>query len=153
MLFRSTSGGCAIQLTLEQPPDVWMRVDPHQIEQVLINLVQNAAESIERDGQIRLGARADTARLAGRARPVVVLEVSDTGKGIPPEVQKRLFDPFYSTKEDGTGLGLSIAARIVEQQGGALQYKTELNRGTTFGLVLPRAEQNSDENTTQDSTH
>jgi signal transduction histidine kinase len=143
----------SIHLTLESPPDVWIRVDPQQVEQALINLVQNAAESIGRDGDIRLCARADATRLAGRARPVVVLEVSDTGKGIPPEVQKRLFDPFFTTKEEGTGLGLSIAARIVEQQGGTLQYKTELNRGTTFAIVLPLAEHNSDEPTTEDSPH
>ncbi len=138
----------SIQLTLESPPDIWIRVDPHQVEQTLINLVQNAAESIESNGKICLGARADTARLVGRVRPVVVLEVSDTGKGIPPAIQKRLFDPFFTTKEEGTGLGLSIAARIVEQQGGALQYKTEINRGTTFGIVLPQAEPIPDEPTT-----
>jgi signal transduction histidine kinase len=143
----------SIQLTLESPPDVWIRVDPHQVEQALINLVQNAAESIERDGKICLCARTETARLGGRPCPVVVLEVSDTGKGIPLEVQKRLFDPFFTTKEEGTGLGLSIAARIVEQQGATLQYKTELNRGTTFGIVLPLAEPDEDEPTTQDFAH
>jgi signal transduction histidine kinase len=63
--------------------------------------------------------------------------VVDTGKGIPHEVQKRLFDPFYTTKATGTGLGLSIAARIVEQHNGALRYKTETGRGTTFGIALP----------------
>ena len=72
---------------------------------------------------------------------VVILEVADTGKGIPPEVEKRLFDPFFTTKEAGTGLGLSIAARIVEKHGGALQYQTQVNRGTAFGIVLPRAQQ------------
>jgi len=143
----------SIQLTLESPPDLWIRVDPHQVEQALINLVQNAAESIERDGQIRLCARADTARRARHPRRSVVLEVSDTGKGIPPEVQKRLFDPFFTTKEEGTGLGLSIAARIVEQQGGVLKYKTEMNRGTTFDIMLPQAQHDPDEPTTQDSTH
>jgi signal transduction histidine kinase len=51
--------------------------------------------------------------------------------------QQRLFDPFYSTKANGTGLGLSIAARIAEQHGGVLQYQTQLNRGTTFGIILP----------------
>ena len=70
---------------------------------------------------------------------VVILEVADTGKGIPPDVEKRLFDPFFTTKESGTGLGLSIAARIVENHGGALQYQTQVNRGTVFGIVLPRA--------------
>jgi signal transduction histidine kinase len=141
----------SIQLTLESPPDVWVRVDPQQVEQALINLVQNAAESIEREGKIRLCARAETVRLAGRARPAVALEVSDTGKGISPEVQKRLFDPFFTTKEEGTGLGLSIAVRIVEQQGGVLRYQTEINRGTTFGIVLPQAKPDLYEPTTQDS--
>jgi len=69
----------------------------------------------------------------------VILEVADTGKGIPPEVEKRLFDPFFSTKEGGTGLGLSIVARIVEKHGGVLQYQTCVGRGTTFGIVLPTA--------------
>ena len=54
-------------------------------------------------------------------------------------MQKRLFDPFFTTKDNGTGLGLSIAARIVEKHGGALQYQTRINRGTTFGIVLPEA--------------
>ncbi|HVV72689.1 MAG TPA: ATP-binding protein [Verrucomicrobiae bacterium] len=143
----------AIQLLLESPPDLWVRVDPQQIEQVLINLVQNAAESIEHDGVIRLRARKDVARLAGRYSSVVVLEVNDSGKGIPPEVQRRLFDPFFTTKEEGTGLGLSIAMRIVEQQGGALGYTTQLDRGTTFSVLLPEAEQHSDEGSTKDSTH
>ncbi len=140
----------AIQLLLESPPDVWVRVDPRQIEQVLINLVRNAAESIEHDGVIRLRARKDTARLGGRPRPVVLMEVSDTGKGIPLEVQKRLFDPFFTTKEEGTGLGLSIATRIVEQQGGTLHYTTQLGRGTTFSLLLPEAEHHADESATKD---
>jgi len=68
---------------------------------------------------------------------VVILEVADDGEGIPPEVERRLFDPFFTTKESGTGLGLSIAARIVQMHGGALQYQTQVSRGTTFGIVLP----------------
>ena len=89
--------------------------------------------------------------LAGHATPVVILDVIDTGKGIPLKVQERLFDPFFTTKEAGTGLGLSIAARLVEKNGGALQYQTEVNRGTTFGLVLPRVEK--DANEVPDFTH
>jgi signal transduction histidine kinase len=143
----------AIQLLLEAPPDLWVRVDPQQIEQVLINLAQNAAESIQRDGVIRLRARKDVARFGGRSGPAVVLEVIDTGKGIPLEVQKRLFDPFFTTKEEGTGLGLSIAMRIVEQQGGALQFTTQPGRGTTFSLLLPEAEHHSNESSTKDTNH
>jgi signal transduction histidine kinase len=106
---------------------------------VLINLIQNAADSIGHDGTITLRARLDSKRLTDHLTDVVVLEVTDTGRGIPPEVQKRLFDPFFSTKDSGTGLGLPIAARIVEKHGGALQYQTQVNHGTTFGIVLPRA--------------
>jgi signal transduction histidine kinase len=106
----------------------------------LINLVQNAAESIDHNGQITLRARSGTFRFNGHHQLAVILETQDNGKGIPPDVQKRLFDPFFSTKESGTGLGLSIAARIVEKHGGALEFQTQVNRGTTFGIVLPVVE-------------
>lgn len=129
----------SIRLNLESVPDIWVRVDPHQIEQVLINLIRNAAESIERDGTITLRVRTGTARLTGRKCPVVMLEVSDTGRGIPPEVRKRMFDPFFTTKEEGTGLGLVIASRIIEKHNGTMQCRSESNRGTTFTIMLPHA--------------
>jgi signal transduction histidine kinase len=128
-----------IQLVREDSVSATVRVDAHQIQQVLINLIQNAAESICRDGTVTLRVRTGTKRLLERLSEAVILEVSDTGKGISPEVEKRLFDPFFTTKDTGTGLGLSIAARIVEKHGGALQYQTQINRGTTFGIVLPKA--------------
>jgi len=105
---------------------------------VLINLVRNAIDAIAGAGTVTLRARAARASLGGRETDAVVLEVSDTGNGIPSEVEKRLFDPFFSTKETGTGLGLPIAARIVEKHGGILQYQTRPGHGTTFGVVLPR---------------
>src|ERR1035438_637959 len=114
-----------------------MRADPHQIEQVLINLVQNAAESMEGGGTITLRARVGKARLNGSTKPAVMLEVSDTGKGVPPEVKRRMFDPFFTTKEEGTGLGLAISLRIVEKHGGTLECRSEVNRGTTFAILLP----------------
>ncbi len=134
-----------IHLALEDSTDACIRVDLQQIQQVLINLIQNAADSISHDGTVTLRIRTATKRLADRLGEVVILEVSDTGKGIPPQVEKRLFDPFFTTKDAGTGLGLSIAARIVEKHGGALQYQTQINRGTTFGIVLPRALRTTDE--------
>lgn len=137
-LFSAQLAKASIGLNLESVPDVWVRVDPHQIEQVLINLIRNAAESIERDGTITLRVRAGTARLTGRTRPAVMLEVSDTGKGIPLEAQKRMFDPFFTTKEEGTGLGLVIASRIIEKHNGALEFRSEANRGTTFTILLPQ---------------
>jgi signal transduction histidine kinase len=126
-----------IRLALEGSPLAQVRIDSDQIKQVLINLIQNAADSIGQNGTITLRVRVEAKQLSERTAKVVILEVADTGKGIPPEVQKRLFDPFFTTKESGTGLGLSIAARIVEKHGGALQYQTLVNHGTTFGIVLP----------------
>ncbi|HLX69207.1 MAG TPA: ATP-binding protein [Verrucomicrobiae bacterium] len=126
-----------IQFNVQSPAPMSINMDAEQIKQVLINLVQNAADSIVGGGTITLSAREDRKRLVNGETNVVILEVADTGRGIPPEVQKRLFDPFFTTKESGTGLGLSIAARIVQNHGGALQYQTQVNHGTTFGIVLP----------------
>lgn len=127
-----------IQLVVEPSPPLRIRADAAQIKQVLINLVQNAADSIGQDGTIRLRSLAARKHIANKDTDVAILEVADSGKGISSEVQKRLFDPFFTTKDTGTGLGLSIAAGIVQKHGGALQYQTHVNHGTTFGIVLPR---------------
>jgi signal transduction histidine kinase len=128
-----------IQLVLEASAPMRIHVDAAQIKQVLINLVQNAADAIGRNGKVTLRARHDRKRLANGETDVVILEVADTGKGISSEVQKRLFDPFFTTKDTGTGLGLPIASGIVQKHGGLLQYQTQVNYGTTFGIVLPQA--------------
>jgi len=126
-----------IKLNLGEVMTAQIRIDPQQIKQVLINLVQNAADSIGKNGTVTLRARLDEKRINDRHTDVVILEVNDTGKGIPPEAEKRLFDPFFTTKDSGTGLGLPIAARIVEKHQGALQYQTQADHGTTFGIILP----------------
>jgi signal transduction histidine kinase len=135
----------AIELKLENDFEkaILMYADAQQVKQVLINLVQNSAESIGRNGTITLRARREIAELDSRARPVAILSVSDTGNGIPPEVEARLFDPFFTTKEGGTGLGLAVSARIVEKHGGLLRYETEVNHGTTFEVVLPAVEEDA----------
>ena len=125
----------SVELAVDGAVETAIEADAHQIKQVLINLVRNAAESIGGSGTVTLRAR--ESRLMPGGRPAVALEVEDTGKGIPPDVQKRLFDPFFTTKPSGTGLGLSIAARIVEKHGGALEFQTQPGRGTTFRIVLP----------------
>jgi two-component system sensor histidine kinase AtoS len=101
--------------------------------------VQNAADSIEQNGTVKLRARRDRKRITNEETNVVILEVADNGKGITPEIEKRLFDPFFTTKDTGTGLGLSIAASIIQKHGGTLQYQTQVHHGTTFGIVLPQA--------------
>jgi signal transduction histidine kinase len=126
-----------VRIVLDVTTPRTIRADRTQMQQVLINLIQNAADSIRGRGTITLRGAEGVSRLAGQSRTTVVLEVNDTGQGIPVEAQKRLFDPFFSTKEGGTGLGLAIAVRIVENHGGLIQYQTQLNRGTTFQVVLP----------------
>ena len=130
----------SVHLLLEPGEEILVAMDVALIKQVLINLVRNATEAIEGKGTVTLRVRTDRVTLHGIERAVAILEVADTGKGIPPQVEKRLFDPFFTTKEAGTGLGLSIAMRIVDKCGGALQYQTQVGRGTTFGIVLPRSE-------------
>ncbi len=127
-----------VQLVVESNTELHIRADSGHLKQVLINLVRNGAEAIDGTGTVTLRSRAARAPVAGGEADAVILEVSDTGKGIPSEVEKRLFDPFFSTKETGTGLGLPIAARIIERHGGTLQYQTRPGHGTTFGVVLPR---------------
>jgi len=127
----------SVSLSIEGATETQVMADPEQLKQVLINLIKNASESMPGGGKITLRSVDDTLALGGASRKVVVMEVADTGTGIPAEIQERLFDPFFTTKEAGTGLGLSIAARIVEQHGGALRFQSAVNHGTTFGLVLP----------------
>ena len=112
-----------IRIVLEPSAPARIRVDPAQIKQVLVNLVQNAADSIGHDGTVKLRARQTRKRITNVEINVVILEVADSGKGITAETEKRLFDPFFTTKENGTGLGLSIASAIVEKHGGALQAR------------------------------
>jgi signal transduction histidine kinase len=134
---KSEMDQAAIDLKLDISQPAWVVADTHQLKQVLINLIQNSAESIGKNGVITLGLKIGTATFAGKVRPATILAVVDTGQGIPKEVQRRLFDPFFTTKQGGTGLGLAIAARIIENHGGLLRYRTEVNRGTTFEIVLP----------------
>ncbi|MCX6922137.1 MAG: ATP-binding protein [Verrucomicrobia bacterium] len=126
-----------ITLKVDSASPVWVNADHQQIKQVLINLVQNAADSIQHDGTITLSAQTKVEAFDGHYRPVAILSVADSGSGISPEVEKRLFDPFFTTKESGTGLGLVISARIVANHGGFMRYQTKLNHGTTFEIVLP----------------
>ena len=128
----------SVQLVRSPTQEAWAQADSQKLKQVLINLIQNAGQSIEGEGTVSLRVRLTSQELLGRSTDAVAIEVTDTGKGMPPEVVKRLFDPFFTTKEDGTGLGLPIAARIVELHGGVIEYETQPQHGTTFRIVLPR---------------
>jgi signal transduction histidine kinase len=106
-----------------------VRVDPMQLEQVILEIVSNALDAMPAGG--RLGIRAF---VAGRE---VVVEVSDTGGGIPAEVLPSVCEPFFTTRQEGTGLGLAIAKRYVEQNGGRLEIASRPGEGTTVRLLLP----------------
>ncbi len=111
--------------------DLVAKVDEPKLRQVLINLIQNAAESMEHGGEITLRASAFTENGG------VILAVQDNGPGISEANQRRIFDPFFTTKFGGTGLGLAISRSIVEQHGGTLQVQSEPGEGTTFYILLP----------------
>lgn len=139
-LLQSDLAAKSVALKLDLRTNEAVRVDPSKMKQVLINLVQNGAESMAAGGTVTLCSRLDKEMLNGHLASVVVIDVADSGLGISPEAQKRLFDPFFTTKEAGTGLGLPIAARIVEKHGGVIQVQTQPQRGTTFSIVLPSAQ-------------
>jgi signal transduction histidine kinase len=129
--------GHEAQLKLESDGELQAQFDPAMMKQVLINLIRNAAESLNGDGVITLRTRSSFLPFAAKRSPAVAIDVEDNGAGIPPEVQQRLFDPFFTTKASGTGLGLAIAERIVDRHGGTLEYRTAPQRGTTFTITLP----------------
>ncbi|MBW2061417.1 MAG: MCP four helix bundle domain-containing protein [Deltaproteobacteria bacterium] len=112
-------------------------VDPDQMKEVLINLVENALEAMVSGGHIRIEEEEQIIESLGKT---VVIKVRDNGPGIPQSVQDSVFEPFFSTKEEGTGLGLSIATRIVEEHGGWLDLSSEEGEGTTFIITLPLKE-------------
>ena len=131
-----------------------VNVDPGQLEQVLLNLAVNARDAMAGGGSLRiltanieLGT-GDTDRLLSAAPgSYVLLSVSDNGSGMSEEVQKRVFEPFYTTKPlgKGTGLGLSTVYGIVKQLSGDVSIRSDLGAGTTFHVYLPRLDQEAQE--------
>ena len=131
------------------PPDLWPVLgNATQLHQVLLNLCVNARDAMPGGGQLTLAAdnvEVSTEEAKGIPEaapgPHVMLLVSDTGTGIPPELLPRIFQPFFTTKGPGkgTGLGLSTIARIVRNHGGFVTVKSEVGAGTTFESYFPRA--------------
>jgi PAS domain S-box-containing protein len=139
-----------VRLTSTLGPELWaVRADPGQVEQVLMNLAVNARDAMPQGGRLTIETRNveldesyARAHPDARAGPHVLLSVTDTGSGMPPDVKARIFEPFFTTKGPGkgTGLGLATVYGIVKQSGGHVAVSSEVGVGTTFQVYLPRAE-------------
>jgi len=130
MLARQQVLSRPIKIELQKAPDLTeVEHDSDQIHQVLLNLLLNAVQAIERTGTVtvEIGSRDDYASVV----------VSDTGRGISPQNLPNIFRPFYTTKGDGTGLGLSLAHRIVEDHHGRIEVSSLVGKGSTFTILLP----------------
>ncbi|HOI96694.1 MAG TPA: PAS domain S-box protein [Syntrophobacter fumaroxidans] len=119
-----------IQLKKDLSADrIMVHGDPNQLEQVFLNLLDNAIGALRHSGTVTISSvrEKDTARVV----------VEDDGPGIPEELQERIFDPFFTTKPDGTGLGLPICRNIIREHGGMLTLHSSTSRGTRFIVELP----------------
>jgi two-component system sensor histidine kinase HydH len=119
-----------IQITKNIASDLpRLLIDPDRLTQVLLNLYINAIQAMSEGGNLLVQAE--------KKGPNLIIDVSDTGTGIPVENLKQIFDPYFTTKNKGTGLGLAIAHKIVENHNGFIQVKSKKNSGTTITLALP----------------
>ncbi|MGV3663594.1 MAG: PAS domain-containing hybrid sensor histidine kinase/response regulator [Prosthecobacter sp.] len=136
-----------IQVGCEIPADLWnVQGDPTQLHQVFLNLCVNARDAMPDGGALTISARNEVLdenyagmHLEAKPGPCIVVQVEDTGSGMPPEVIERIFEPFFTTKEPGkgTGLGLSTATAIVKSHGGFMRVYSEPGVGTRFCVHLP----------------
>jgi nitrogen-specific signal transduction histidine kinase/CheY-like chemotaxis protein len=122
-------------VTTLHPAPIWIKADPGQVEQVILNLAVNGRDAMPQGGRLSL----QTAVVARDARPHARLTVSDTGAGMTPDVQAHLFEPFFTTKGvgQGTGLGLATVYGIVDQSGGQITVESAPGQGARFDIYLP----------------
>jgi signal transduction histidine kinase len=113
--------------------EVYVRGDTNLLIQALVNILLNAIDSIDGPGRVTVRVRSENAQ--------VIMDIEDTGCGIPPDIQQRIFDPFYTTRDEGTGLGLAITQRIINRLGGTIEVHSQTDKGSLFRLCLPQGEQ------------
>ncbi len=135
---------------IEEGPMKNVRADHNQVEQILMNLVVNARDAMPNGGRLTIATRLQNVSPGqvselGLDQPgeYVVISVTDTGVGIPPEIRGKIFEPFFTTKETGkgTGLGLAMVYGIVKQHGGHVRFTSEPGQGTTFDVFFPVTEE------------
>ena len=124
-----------VRLVLDGNGTPPVHVDRDLIKQALLNLVLNGCQAMPQGGDLTVTPRA--------LPKAVEMEIRDSGVGIPPDAQKRVFSLFYTTKPGGTGVGLAMAYRVVQLHNGTIDFSSEVNRGTTFRITLPTREQES----------
>jgi len=153
MLRRLISANIELEIRVA-PGTPAVRADPTQLEQVILNLAVNARDAMSRGGRLvlRTGVRdlSEPCPVAGSTLPpgqYAILEVTDTGTGIVPEIRERLFEPFFTTKArgQGTGLGLATVYGIMQQTGGGIEVTSEPGKGASFVLYFPAAAITSDD--------
>jgi two-component system cell cycle sensor histidine kinase/response regulator CckA len=147
MLLRRLIGE-KVTLDVVHSRDLWpVKVDSNQFQQVIVNLAVNAGHAMPNGGKLTIRTANVTAEESRRftykgmpAADYVLVEASDTGTGIPPEIIDKIFEPFFTTKQvgEGTGLGLSTVYGIIKQTGGFVYPESEVGKGTTFRIFLPR---------------
>ncbi|HSC26422.1 MAG TPA: ATP-binding protein [Vicinamibacterales bacterium] len=131
-LLRPTADARGVVFEADRPArPAAVRIDPDQMQEVLINVLSNAIEASPAGSAVRIRERS--------APPWAIIEVIDEGPGVPTEHLGRIFEPFFTTKEKGTGLGLAISSRIVSAQGGEIEAQSINGRGTTVRIRLPLA--------------
>jgi signal transduction histidine kinase len=129
---RLKSYDVTVSLERGQPlPEV--SLDPEQLKEVLVNLIINACEAMGNGGRITI--RETVASEPGGE--TAVIHVSDNGPGIPENLAEKVFQPFFTTKEEGTGLGLSIVERIINEHGGRIRLEPKEGMGASFVITLP----------------
>src|SRR5467141_938496 len=143
----NTGLGSAVQLRIDLDDGLWpVMVDPAELETALVNLIINARDAMPGGGSVSV--RANNIHLDDGARKGdhVAIEVKDTGMGIPPDIVAKVFDPFFTTKPigKGTGLGLSQVHGFAHQAGGTVAVASELGKGTTFTICLPRGKRRAE---------
>ncbi len=139
-LLASTLEGARIAVVRRYDPEVpAVAGDPDRLLQVFLNLIRNGVEAMANGGELTVRTRFERVAPPCGGRAAAVAEIADRGPGIPPEAQRNLFNPFFTTKNGGTGLGLPISVRIVEEHGGAIEVLSRVGEGSTFRVLLPLA--------------
>lgn len=140
LLDRSLRGD--VEVTFDFTSDLWpVEVDAGELELVVLNLAVNARDAMPGGGTIVIRAENLPATAAGEVKDFVGLSVSDNGSGMPPDVRARVFEPFFTTKDigKGSGLGLAQVHGFIQQSGGKIEIDSEVGRGTTVTLLMPRS--------------